>query len=124
MKKKTKGFTLVEIMIVVAIIGLLIAIALPNFMKARRKSIIRSAQASLRQIEGGYETYLLDGGTNAVDFTDVAAKISPDYVKVITACPGAGTYTFAPAAGSNLFTATITDINGGLPFTSYDIVTP
>ena len=84
MKKRTKGFTLVEIMIVVAIIGLLIAIALPNFMKARRKSIIRSAQASLRQIEGGYETYLLDGGTNAVDFTDVTGKISP--VRKTIAC--------------------------------------
>ena len=124
MKKRTKGFTLVEIMIVVAIIGLLIAIALPNFMKARRKSIIRSAQASLRQVEGGYETYLLDGGTNAVDFADVASKITPDYVKIIVDCPGAGAYSFLPSSGSNLFYATIPDIHNNQPFTSYDVVNP
>ena len=124
MKKKTKGFTLVEIMIVVAIIGLLIAIALPNFMKARRKSIIRSAQATLRQVEGGYETYLLDGGTNAVDFDGVKAAVSPDYVKVIADCPGAGTYYFAYDLGSNLFTAIIPDINNGAAFTSYETVNP
>ena len=124
MKKRTKGFTLVEIMIVVAIIGLLIAIALPNFMKARRKSIIRSAQASLRQVEGGYETYLLDGGTNANDFTEVTDCVVPDYVKLIAPCPGAGTYYFTYSAGSNLFTAVIDDIHDGNPFTSYDTVNP
>ncbi len=94
MKKKTKGFTLVEIMIVVAIIGLLISIALPNFMKARRKSIIRSAQATLRQVEGGYETFLLDGGTSVTTFADVKICVEPDYVKVVPDCPGGGEFTY------------------------------
>ncbi len=124
MKKRTKGFTLVEIMIVVAIIGLLIAIALPNFMKARRKSIIRSAQATLRQVEGGYETFLLDGGTNVATFAEVKAEIEPDYVKVIPDCPGGGDFTYVYEGGSNVFLATITDINNNLPFSSYDTVNP
>jgi len=60
LKKIQKGFTLVEIMIVVAIIGLLVAIALPNFIIARKKSQIKAAQASMKQIEGAVEQARLD----------------------------------------------------------------
>jgi len=124
MKKRTKGFTLVEIMIVVAIIGLLVAIALPNFMKARRKSIIRSAQASLKQIEGAYEQFLLDGGTAVVAIAEVESRVTPDYVKVWPTCPGGGSWGYVAAGGSNVFTATINDINSGVSFSAYDTVNP
>jgi len=84
MRKRAKGFTLVEIMIVVAIIGLLVAIALPNFMEARKKSQIKTAKASMQQIEGANEQYKLDGATN--DITALA-DLTPTYIKAVPVCP-------------------------------------
>lgn len=70
MKKTQKGkagFTLVEIMIVVAIIGLLAAIGIPSFMKARQKSLANTKAANINQIEGAIEQYALDNScTNGV----------------------------------------------------------
>jgi len=59
------GFTLVEIMIVVAIIGLLAAIAIPAFMKARKTAQRNACINNLRQIDGAKDEYALEyGGTN------------------------------------------------------------
>ncbi len=63
--RRKKGFTLVEIMIVVAIIGLLAAIAIPAFMKARNSARRNACINNLRQIDGGKDTYVLEyGGDN------------------------------------------------------------
>ena len=93
-KSRKSGFTLVEIMIVVAIIGLLAAIAIPNFVKARSASQKAACIANLKQIEGAKATWALENkkgnGATPLD-TDLFG--STLYIRVKPACPGNGTYT-------------------------------
>ncbi len=63
MTMKKSGFTLVEIMIVVLIIGLLAAIAVPNFVKARKSAQRNACIDNLRQIEGAIEQVRMNGET-------------------------------------------------------------
>ena len=76
MNTNRKGFTLVEIMIVVAIIGILAAIAIPNFLKSREDSQKNACIANLKQIEG------------AIEQAKLAGKASPGYSDIV----GAGKY--------------------------------
>ncbi len=89
---REKGFTLVEIMIVVLIIGILLAIAVPNFVNAREKSRAKSCVANLKQIDAGKEQYAMDN--NRADGDPVAwNNLTPTYMKSQPGCPSGGTYT-------------------------------
>jgi len=83
---KTAGFTLVEIMIVVAIIGLLAAIAIPNFVKARETSQLNSILNNLRIIEGAKDQWALEnkkGTGDSVNWSTGTTGIA-DYLKGAT----------------------------------------
>lgn len=88
------GFTLVEIMIVVAIIGLLAAIAIPNFVKARSASQKTACVANQKQIEGAKATWALENKKgNAAVATDTDLFGVTLYIRVKPACPANGAYT-------------------------------
>ncbi|MBI4335269.1 MAG: prepilin-type N-terminal cleavage/methylation domain-containing protein [Candidatus Omnitrophica bacterium] len=83
---KKRGFTLVEIMIVVAIIGLLAAIAIPNFIQARTRAQTNSCVANLKQIQGAISLWALDNGKKDSDAVTVGDLVST-YVKATPYCP-------------------------------------
>jgi len=94
-----QGFTLVEIMIVVAIIGLLAAIGIPSFMKARTKSLDNSRQANCQQIEGAIARYALEVG--ATNGQAVAWEHISTYLRASDVCD-------YDIAGKSLDTSTFT----------------
>jgi prepilin-type N-terminal cleavage/methylation domain-containing protein len=83
------GFTLVEIMIVVAIIGLLAAIAIPNFVRARTTAQTNACVNNLRQIDGAKDQYALEAGLATGGACSIGA-ITP-YLRNTPTCPVADT---------------------------------
>jgi prepilin-type N-terminal cleavage/methylation domain-containing protein len=93
-KLNNRGFTLVEIMIVVAIIGLLAAIAIPNFVKARTLSQKNACIANIKQMDGAKHNWCLEQKKSDTDTpvdTDLFGATS--YIKDKPECPGGGAYT-------------------------------
>jgi len=60
--KSKKGFTLIELMVVIVIIGILVAIALPNFISAQDRAKLSSVKANMHTVQTAVETYGVDWG--------------------------------------------------------------
>ena len=90
MKKAMKGFTLVEIMIVVAIIAILAAVAIPNFVRYRKTSQMNACISNLKQIQAAVEQAKM-GGVATPSWTDIVG--TDKFIKVTPTCPAGGSYT-------------------------------
>ena len=105
MFRNERGFTLIELMVVILIIGILVAIAVPVFNAARESAYASTCKANLRTIDGAVETYKASTGeTYPTDVASMQAALVPNYIKEWPACPQggvtAGAYTVATGGGT------------------------
>lgn len=108
-KKMQKGFTLVEIMIVVAIIAILAAIAIPNFVKYRKESqeaACESTRASIVTAAENWGSKPANAQATSVDLETLAPNDGSGYFKTAPTCPDAGTYTISKNATSGAWECT------------------
>lgn len=103
-----KGFTLIELMIVVVIIGILAALAIPRFMQATTKSKQSEAKGILKQIYTMERTYRQENGSYGDDGVSIAAGAGGTFPQIGVEVQTTARYTYTIAAAANTFTATAT----------------
>ena len=128
LRKNQGGFTLVEIMIVVAIIGLLAAIAVPGFIRARKRSQATAVLNDARVLDGARDQYAIENGrtgSSAVTGAMLVPYLKPG--SKLADAAAAGTGTVADAVGGNYslntFDASIT-IDTATKSSFSDVVDP
>ena len=94
-QKRSHGFTLVELMIVVAILGILVSVAFPNYMKSRSQTQKQTCIENLSQIESAKQVWGMENGKKEGDVPQTDDLIgSTSYIKRMPECAGGGTYDF------------------------------
>ncbi|MEI7818686.1 MAG: prepilin-type N-terminal cleavage/methylation domain-containing protein [bacterium] len=115
--RKNKGFTLLELLIVIVIIGILIALVLPNLVSGPARARDSKRKTDLRDIRNGLEQYYNDNSSYTANLTVLTSGTTP-YIKTLPKDPKSGadySYTPAPAGGptysSYSLTATLENKN-------------
>lgn len=96
--RNEQGFTLIELMVVVLIIGILVAVAVPVFVNASNNAKVTTDKANLRTLDGAIQTYQADTQTDLTNAAGGLSLLVPQYVKAIPKCPlSASPYTMVDA---------------------------
>lgn len=111
MKKNNKGFTLIELMIVVAIIAIIAAIAIPNLLRSRIQSNEAAAIGNLRTVVGAQTSYHSANNEYAADFATLTGE-TPPYLDGDWSATKSG-YDFAAAGTPTNFETTATPADAG-----------
>ena len=100
--RPSEGFTLIELMVVVLIIAVLLAIAIPTFLGARDRANDRAAQSNLRNANTTALVYYADGHQTFTQDTTVMRTLDPSlrYTNVLAAATSKTLYIEVPAAGT------------------------
>lgn len=122
MHKKVKAFTLTEILIVVAVIGLLVSLVAPYMMRARLLANESSAQATLKAMAVALENYANDNGIYPTDPT-VLVTTNPSYLLQNYFSGIYNGYTFTHTITSFTYLVTATPINANAGSRSFTIST-
>ena len=96
-----RGFTLIEIMIVIGILGMILSIAGPLWIRQRTLSRQRVCQQNLAQIDGAKEMWAMQnmmGGAALPDWTDLISADGTGFIKKVPECPADGDYTIGNVA--------------------------
>jgi len=94
--RNQKGFTIMELMIVIVIIGILIAIAVPAYNNFRARAQLSACQANRRTIKSAWGLWLADNHDAALaDDAAIAGALVPNYLGAAVTCPSGGAYDIA-----------------------------
>ena len=104
MSKQRKGFTLIELMIVIAIIAILAAILVPNFIRARAQGQLTACKSNTKNLATSLEMYSTDNSGHYP--TTNMNLLTPNYLKIIPQCPSAqsATYFYSSATIPDAYT--------------------
>jgi type II secretion system protein G len=119
---KRTGFSLIEIILVVAIIALLAAIAVPNLLRAKVAANESSAQSTLKSIANALETYSISNGHYPTETSSLMGAAPPYLTKDYFAAPYNG-YTFTPVLTDYTYSITAAPSGPSFGTTSFTIST-
>jgi type II secretion system protein G len=120
--KKEKGFTLIEIMVVVAIIALIAAVGIPNLLRARVSANESTAQACLKSIASALETYAIANGSYPLETTPLTGQVPPYLNKDYFTGVQSG-YVYAATLASYSYSVMATPSGPGSGRVTYTITT-